>query len=71
MQPVSQMNQTGDRQVKRLDNHRVFRPEAVEAYATRRAGEVWVSRIRGELWSIAGLTIVAAAAVVFLFLGGR
>jgi len=64
MQPV-------DRTVKRLDNHRVFRPEAVEAYTTRRAGDVWVARIRGEWWSIAGLTILAAAAVGFLFLGGR
>jgi hypothetical protein len=63
--------QAEDRKVKRLDNHRVFRPEAVEAYTTRRAGEVWVARIRGEWWSIAGLTILAAAAVAVLFLGGR
>jgi hypothetical protein len=64
MQPV-------DRQVKRLDNHRVFRPEAVEAYTTRRAGDAWVSRIRGEWWGLAGLTVVAAGAVILLFLGGR
>jgi hypothetical protein len=63
--------QPDEHKVKRLDNHRVFRPEAVEAYTTRRAGEVWVARIRGEWWTVAGLTILAAAAVAFLFLGGR
>lgn len=70
MQPVTQMAQSGDK-VKRLDNHRIFRPEAVEAYTTRRAGDPWVAKIRWERWIIAGLTIIAATAMVFLFLGGR
>jgi len=60
-----------EHQVERLDNHRIFRPEAVEAYTTRRAGDVWVARIRGEWWGIAALTIVAATAVAILCLGGR
>ncbi len=63
--------QPTDRQLKRMDNHRIFRPEAVEAYTTRRAGDAWVARIRGEWWSIAGLTVMAGAAVLLLFLGGR
>jgi hypothetical protein len=71
MQPFAQIPQPIDSKVKRLDNHRVFRPEAVEAYTTRRAGDAWIARTRLEGWLIAGLTIMAAAAVVFMFLGGR
>ena len=63
--------QTIDSKAKRLDNHRIFRPEAVEAYATRRAGEAWISRTRLEGWLIAGLTIVALVGAGFIFLGGR
>ncbi len=71
MAPVQEMPQTGNAKVKRLDNHRVFRPEAVEAYSTRRAGEAWDAKARFECWMIAGLSLLAVAATVSLFLGGR
>jgi hypothetical protein len=71
MRPTAQTPQLVDARVKRLDNHRIFRPEAVEAYTTRRAGEAWTSRIRLEGWIIAGLTVLAATAIAFLFMGGR
>jgi hypothetical protein len=48
-----------------------FRPEAVEAYATRQAGEPWDSKRRFENWVVAGLTLLAGAAVIFVFGGGR
>jgi hypothetical protein len=71
MRPVVQIPQPVDSKVKRLDNHRVFRPEAVEAYTTRRAGDAWIARTRLEGWLIAGLTILAGAAIAFMFMGGR
>jgi hypothetical protein len=55
-----------DGKVKRIDNHRIFRPEAVEAYCTRRAGEPWSARLRGERWIIIALTLVAIAAIGIL-----
>ncbi len=55
--------------VKRLDNQRIFRPEAVEAYATRRAGEPWSARLRGEVWIIMALSLAVAAALAALFVG--
>jgi hypothetical protein len=56
---------------KRLDNHRVFRPEAVDAYSTRRAGEPWDAKDRFETGVIAGLTVLAAMAMFLMLLGGR
>jgi hypothetical protein len=52
-------------------SHQSFRPEAVEAYATRQAGEPWDAKQCFENWMIAGLTLLAAAALAFLLLGGR
>lgn len=52
-------------------NHQNFRPEAVEAYTTRQAGEPWDTKKRFENWTIAGLTLAAAAAFVLVFVGGR
>jgi len=57
--------------VKGLDNSRIFRPEALEAYTTRRAGEAWVARPRLEGWIIAGLTVVTVAGAVLIWLGGH
>jgi hypothetical protein len=51
-------------------SHQAFRPEAVEAYATRQAGEPWDSKYGFESWMIAGLTILAAVALTFVFAGG-
>jgi len=55
---------------KHLDNHRIFRPQAVEAYSTRQAGEPWAARTRFESWIIAALTVIAVAAGVIVFLRG-
>ncbi|MBV8808911.1 MAG: hypothetical protein JO033_09565 [Acidobacteriaceae bacterium] len=52
-------------------SHQSFRPEAVEAYATRQAGEPWDARHRLESWMIAVLTVVAAVALAFVFAGGQ
>jgi len=52
-------------------SHQTFRPEAVEAYATRQAGEPWDAKHRFEGWIIALLTLVAALALIFVILGGR
>ena len=71
MRPVAQIPRPVDSKIKRLDNHRVFRPEAVEAYTTRRAGEAWIARPRLEAWIIAGLTIVTVAGAVLIWLGGH
>jgi hypothetical protein len=56
---------------KRLDNQRIFRPEAVEAYSTRRAGEPWESCPRFERWIVSGLTILTLAGAAAMWLGGR
>jgi hypothetical protein len=61
----------GPGKVRGLDSRRIFRPEAVEAYTTRRAGEAWEARPRLEAWIIAGLTMLALAGAVFIWLGGR
>jgi hypothetical protein len=52
-------------------SHQNFRPEAVEAYTTRQAGEPWDAKRRFENWTVVGLTFLAAAAVVLVFAGGR
>lgn len=52
-------------------NQQSFRPEAVEAYTTRQAGEPWDAKRRFENWLVAGLTLLAAAALAFVFVGGR
>ena len=62
--------QTGSNNGKHLNNYRIFRPQAVEACATRQAGDPWSKRSRMEGWIIAGLTLVAAAAAAIIFRGG-
>lgn len=57
--------------VKGLDSRRIFRPEAVDAYATRRAGEAWVAAPRCEGWTIAGFTVIGIMAAVFIWLGSH
>jgi hypothetical protein len=52
-------------------SHQSFRPEAVEAYATRQAGESWDAKRRWESWMVAGLTLLAAAALALIFAGGH
>ncbi len=52
-------------------SHQNFRPEAVEAYATRQAGEPWDAKRRFENWMVAVLTALAAAALSLVFMGGR
>jgi len=52
-------------------SHQSFRPEAVEAYTTRQAGEPWDAKHRFENWIIAGLTFAATAALTFVLLGGH
>ncbi len=53
----------------RLDNYKLYRPEAVQAYAMRRAGEPWSARLPFEGWIILGLTLLAALAGLALFAG--
>jgi hypothetical protein len=48
-----------------------FRPEAVEAFATRQAGEPWDAKARYENWIAAGLTLLIAVALVCVFAGAR
>jgi len=54
-----------------LTSYEVFRPEAVEAYTTRQAGEPWDAKHPFEVAITVVLTVVAAAALMFIFLGGR
>ena len=56
---------------KHLNNYRIFRPQAVEASATRQAGDPWAARMRFESWIIFGLTLIAAAAAAIMFQGGH
>jgi hypothetical protein len=56
---------------KHLNNYRIFRPQAVEASATRQAGDPWAARVCLETWLIAGLTVIAAAAAALIFRGGH
>ncbi len=60
-----------EKPVMRHYNHRTFRPEAVEAYTTRQAGEPWNAKQRFEGLIIGGLTLIAAAGLAFIFLGGH
>lgn len=62
---------TSSNKVRRLDNHRVFRPEAVEAYATRRAGEAWETRLPPERYLLVILSLLAVLSGVCLFFGMR
>ena len=55
---------------RHLDNYRIFRPQAVEATATRQAGDPWAAHLRFESWIIIGLTLIAAAAAAIIFRGG-
>jgi hypothetical protein len=71
MQTVPPTPKLDNSMLKRLDNHRIFRPEAVEAYTTRRAGDVWITGTRLQGWITAGLTVLAAAAIGLILLGGR
>jgi hypothetical protein len=57
--------------VRRIDNHRVFRPEAVEAWSTRRAGEPWHAHAPWERLLIVLLTLLTVAAMIALWIGGR
>jgi hypothetical protein len=62
---------TSEKKTGWLYSDEVFRKEAVEAHATRQAGEPWDAKHRFEGRFIVVLTAVAAAAVAFLLLGGR
>jgi len=62
--------QAGSNNGKHLNNYRIFRPQAVEACATRQAGDPWSKRSRLEGWIIAALTLAAAAAAAVIFRGG-
>lgn len=66
MSAIAKTPSNGNVAVRHLDNHRIFRPQAVEAYSTRQAGEPWGARARFEGWIIAGLSLMALAAIVFL-----
>jgi len=52
-------------------NYQTFRAEAVEAYTTRQAGEPWNAKHHFEGWIIGGLTVVAAAGITLILLGGH
>jgi hypothetical protein len=52
-------------------SHEFFRPEAVDAYTTRQAGEPWDGKHRFEGPVIVALTVVAAVALAFILLGGH
>jgi len=56
---------------RHLNNYRLFRPQAVEAYSTRHAGEPWTARTPFEGWIIGGLTVIAMAVGAAIFWGGR
>lgn len=55
----------------RVDNYRLYRPEAVAAYSMRGAGEPWAARLPLEGWLIIGLTLLAVVAAVALYIGER
>jgi hypothetical protein len=61
----------GNGRARRLDNYKLFRREAVDAYTTRRAGDPWETRMHFEGGIIFALTLVAALAFALLFLGGH
>ena len=71
MSTTTSAPQNGNGNAKHLNNYRIFRPQAVEAYSTRHAGEPWAGRTRFEGWIILGLTAIAAAAATTIFLGGH
>jgi hypothetical protein len=56
---------------KHLNNYRIFRPQAVEAYSTRQTGEPWCGHLRFESWIIACLSVMAMAAAAIIFLRGH
>jgi hypothetical protein len=49
----------------------IFRPEAVDAFMTRQAGEPWDAKHPFEGLLVLGLTILGAAALTLLLLGGH
>lgn len=57
--------------VVRNYDHHTFRPEAVEAHATRQAGEPWQRKQRLEGLLIAVLTLFAAAGLICILMGGH
>jgi hypothetical protein len=57
--------------VVRSYNHQTFRPEAVEAHATRQAGEPWQRKQRLEGLLIAVLTLFAAGGLICILMGGH
>jgi len=69
--PVRNPNPNGGGAARRVDNYRVFRPEAVEAYSTRRAGEPWNARLPFELRIAALLTVLLLAGIFAIGWGGR
>ena len=60
----------GNGSPRRINNARIFRPEAIEAYVTRRAGDPWLAGTRGERIAIVLLTLVAIAAAILIVRGG-
>jgi len=71
MSTIAKEPQGGNGSGRHLDNHRIFRPQAVAAYSTRQAGEPWGGGARFEGWIIAGLTVVALTGAAVVFLGGH
>jgi hypothetical protein len=65
------LNTPGNGNAKRFDNYKIFRLQAVQAHAMRRAGEPWQAGLRFERIMIAALTVLAIAAMVVLFRAAR
>jgi hypothetical protein len=55
----------------RLDNYKLYRPEAIKAHASRRAGEPWAVRLPLEGWIIVGIGVLAALGCYTLFFADR
>ena len=72
MQPTQQPAE-GPKQgrVVREQSYFSFRPEAVQAYSTRQAGEPWDAKHRLETLIIILLTLGAGAGLAFIFLGAH
>lgn len=70
MKPIETMPlHSQDGKVIRHYNHQTFRPEAVEAYATRQAGEPWSTKHQLEGLIVLTLTLATAAGGTFVLLG--
>jgi hypothetical protein len=59
-----------DTHVPRMNNARLFRPEAVAAYTTRRSGEPWATRLPAERLLILILATMTLFAGYLLCRGG-